>query len=389
MPSNVGELRCLFDIGLSDYSLVESAIKEMFLFMGARLDLLDDIMNNESERNRLLSEQKGINQQQQMLWELNSKPLVSETTLLYMKLVYEQARVHAMQSLMKLTDSYRLLTLRKTDEPIRALSRSRLYHNGQHGYSEAISSIVLYNAQRAVVRSYKNVQSCLQVESMQDAYHYWDLTNETHPSLFEKGLRTGKSGTISFELGINRDCANYHSARQPTYGHDQPHRNIDCYPLKETYYTSMGKVAIELLGGDDSLLPSGAANIRVRLMQVGSIISRRTATVSKSIFVRRKILNLPPADLGRQNIPTGKVQYESPCLPDIPSLTVESSIEKSQICPSPFSTYELNLGSGPDEALDPYLQSITTIRLHAMVKGLTDQGTMECCEPDQINTCHA
>ncbi len=137
-----------------------------------------------------------------------------------------------------------------------------------------------------------------------------------------------------------------------------------CAPNQVVFNSRMLAMGVELVGGDQSLLPAGRTAVSAFVHQIGRQTFRYTETITLSLNTAALFVPLQDAPL----VDGARLQMRSFC-----SLTSNpnSFIEKPLSCPSPFSSYLLKLGRASDPNLDKYLATVTHVLVHMQISSIS------------------
>lgn len=372
------EFGCLFGEQLDDLPRIERALDNYFILVSSRIEILARMVDIDIELRRLNIVAEGVENQKNQLEELRSEalPATGSDTLVLLSISFEAARMSVIETIEKLTESFSNIALRRMDEDILGYARERLSQNGAFGFSSATQFVNLRKLHIDVVDRFKTVRGCTKGRQLlTSAYYAFDITKENSPDLFMNGLRTGPNNRSTIVLDIEKDCAVYANSRPPLRGVDYTGTGSLCHPGVTNFNSRMISVALELLGGDQSLLPSRTFQVFSSIEQVG----RQGFHAKPGFYTHFNVepIHLPLGSLQLMSGGPSDVLYNPTCVVDGGLDTV--NLEEPRICPSPFSTYVLQIGLGEDAALHPFLASVDKIRFHARLVSHSNGRVAEVC----------
>ncbi len=355
------QLACVFSTdGWGTLPAVRAAFDRIFINAAARADLVDSIVDIDAEIVALGVERAGVYQQEAELAALAKNgrgALARAPTIDALTAKYESARESVLQALASLASSFKLVSLVEFNDIIADYARFRLNNNGI--VSVAAEHIELVKARVKLLRAFRNRAECLG-ELPDQRFFFWDMPiNNTVRGGVVEPLKSGPKQQFAFQLSWYSDCGMYGRTTPPV--RDLPNLKPPfCAPNRVVFNTRMLSMAVELIGGDKSLLPKWRTAVSAFVRQIGRQTFRHTQNSTQSLNTAALFVPLHdvPLDDGTQ------LEMRSFCSP---TTNVNSFVDKPRSCPSPFSTYMLRLGRASDAELDKYLATVTHVRVHLQV----------------------
>lgn len=359
------ELSCVFDADLSTFSDVEASFNQFFLQAQTRVDILAEMIDIDISLNTIRVQNNGIDRQRRELNQLSTNINSASRASVYDVLVdlYESARFEVLLATARLSASYSNLVLRPLDDGLRSYGRRRLEANG--GIQSDFLDLVQLRADTR--GAFASAGLCFYGPgSLADVRFYsFELSNETHPDLFQQGLRTGSDGRIPITLSINTDCALFDGSDPPELGQKRNVPRRQCVPNLTRFNARLLSMAVEFVGGNRELLSKRAQALRsVGVDQIGQHSYRASAKK----FV---LFEVPPLAFPLDDIPlrdtSGKISFSPVCGQQAGSFGVQTLALSPLTCPSPFATYLFQFGDSSNRGIDRFLRSVRKIRIHAEI----------------------
>mmetsp|Transcript_7330 Transcript_7330/g.22348 ORF Transcript_7330/g.22348 Transcript_7330/m.22348 type:complete len:1032 (-) Transcript_7330:84-3179(-) len=354
------QLACTFDAGPAAAPTLRASINRLFINSAARLDVLNSILDIDLERKQLKTMRESVEAQQEELERLrrNVGSLTSSRLLANLDDMYESARCNVIQLLTVLVASYERLLLVEVDKDIVRYGRNRLRENGVvPGGSDYLA---LAKLRQDIRRTFNTGKKCFSLSNPDVRYFYFDLTRENNPGFFARPLMTGRKNSRPFVLDIGYDCGNYGRTSRPGRRNKRTLRG--CRPNNQ-FNSRLLSMSVELIGGDQKLLPKDRSFLSAVVLQTGAQTFRRSQ--NQLVRFNTQPLTQPLADVPlRKNRGPKRPKFTRLC--KLPKSST-SFLKEPRVCPSPFTCYELQLGDEVTPELHKYLESVRAVRIHARV----------------------
>lgn len=373
---------CVLGEKLDDVPAVKTAFDNFFALTATRIDILSRMVDIDIELRRLSIVEEGVLAQKSSLQTLRTSIGVPTrgAVLAVLGSVYENTRLRVLETMERLANSYENIVLRDMKKLVRAFAVKQLSDNGVCGFDPAKQYSAVLKLHIDLKNAYQVAHRCTSGREIPSyAYYSYDITADDSPELFANGgPKMGDENGIAIKLDIENNCAFYGGDQPPKRGapNTLPSRPTTCFPNLSTYNARMTSIAVELIGGDQALLPPGKTTAFSTIDQVGA----QTFHASPGTF---KALQMTPLQfaLGFLSLKTGSstdIVYHNTCLLGRGGLTLVD-VDKPRVCPSPYSTYSLHIGHVKDATLGPYLASVKAIRIHTQLVTYLRRDTASIC----------
>ena len=373
------QFACLFGETLDDIPNLKSVFENYFILAGSRLGILGRMVDIDIELQRVNIIAEGVQAQKNQLARLRRDINVSSRSaaLVVLSISFEQARMSVVEITERLAHSYSNLVLRPMDEDVQRYARRRLGSNGASGVSSLAQYTNLVRLENQVKTRFRSAHGCTtRREIPSSGFYSFDLKEANSPELFSNPLKTGRNGRTTLVLDIQQNCAFYAHTRPATRGMAVANVRPFCIPNKVKFNARMVSMAVELLGGDESLLPQSRTRVFSSLEQVGS----QTFHAKPNLFTSFEVEPLQ-FSIGSIHLTGGvpsDISYHPTCENQDGGLT-RVNLDSPRVCPSPLSTYALQIGLVEEVGLHPYLETIKTIRIHTKLVSYTRASTATQC----------
>lgn len=374
-----GQIACLFGAKLEDIPTLRSAFDNFFILTGSRIDILSRMVDIDIELRQLRVSEEGIQSQKRALQHLEGE--IGRTSpsnlLVSLSISFEQARMQVIKNIERLASSYSNIALRPMSEDIQEYASRRLRGNGAFGFSSSVQYVNLARLEDDVKSRFNRAHGCTtKREIPAPAYFSFDLTQENSPAVFSGGIRTGPKNRTALVLDINDNCAFYANSRPATRGLEGTNPRSQCIPNKVKFNSRMVSISVELLGGDDSKLPSGWSSVFTNIEQVGFQSFNAKPGLLTGFEVEPLRIGMGSIRL-RSGGPSD-VLYNPTCTAEVGGLGTVN-LDSPRVCPSPFSTYFLQIGLSETAQIHEYLDTVSTIRIHTRLVSFCDERTARVC----------
>ncbi|KAK1869877.1 hypothetical protein I4F81_012342 [Pyropia yezoensis] len=363
------QIACAF--AADDFSTlpeVKAAFERLFINAQARVDLIDTILDIDVELAALTVEAASLTAQREELQRLirgGQGALARADAVEALQAQYEVARLGALEGLAATAASFKQVSLIDFGDVLAAFARRRLEANGV--LPVAVDMLALDAARATLFRVFRRTAVCLG-ELPDRRFFFFDVpVNPLNTSAVASGggpppvlLRSGAAVKFPFTLSFFGDCGAFGRTSPPTRNLPAGTTSNGCAPNRNRFNTRMVSMGVELLGGDDALLPPGRTAVAAFVDQVGRQTFRRSFVDIVSYDAASLLVPLADAPLA-----TGAPLALRPFCERRTSAV--SFLDTPRACPSPFSSYLLQLGRFPSAPLDSYLRTVQTVRVHALL----------------------
>ena len=272
--------------------------------------------------------------------------------------MYESARNEVLLLLYNLLASYERILLFPVDQDVVEFGAKRLRTNGV--VAPGGDFLDLAQLRFLIDDRFEDAQVCFNFGTPDVRFFYFSITRENTPTFFLRPLETGPKNRRAFALDIAQDCG----AFGRTFAPDRLDNSTNdlCRPNSQ-FNSRLLSLAVELVGGDESLLPEGRSFLTPIITQSGAQKYRKAP--QEIVSFDSSPVTDPLKDVPvRTNV--GETQ---PQFTDICSLALDRAafLGNPRTCSSPFSSYQLQLGSQEDPRVHPYLATVKEVRIHAKV----------------------
>lgn len=372
---------CVLGEKLEDLPAIKTAFDNFFTLTETRVNILSRMVDIDIELRKLKISEEGVLAQKSSLQVLRTSVGTRTTSnaVAILGVVFENARLRVLETMERLANSYEHIVLRDMQKVIKAYAEKQLSDNGVCGFDQSKLYSTVVKLHVDLKYAYQVAHRCMTSrESPSTAYYSFDITEMDSPELFAGGLRPGKDNEIALKLDIEKNCAFYAGNRPPSRGMSAPPLpQSACFPNQFTYNARMISIGLELVGGDEALLPPYAQSAFSIIDQVGA-----QSFHSKPGTFRKLDMSPLQIGLGFLSLTTkgssSDVVYHTTCPVGGAGLT-SVDLDAPRVCPSPFSTYSLKIGHIRDTSLDPYLASVKAIRIHTRLVAFSRRDTASVC----------
>ncbi len=354
------QLACVFSTDESKIlPAVRAAFDRIFINAAARADLIDAIVDIDAEIVALGVERAGVEQQAAELAALangSQVALARAPTIDALTAKYESVRESVLQALAS-PALFKFVSLVEFNDIIADYAQFRINNNGV--VLVALDHLELVETRKRLLGAFRDRAECF-AEISDQRFYFWDMPiNNTVLGGVVEPLRSGPDRPFAFQLSWYSDCGMYGLKAPP----NRTLANLElqlCEPNQIAFNSRMISMALQLVGGDDSLLPKNRPALPAYVHQIGRHTFRQTQDSIQSLDT--DALRVPLEDV---SLSAGTELKMTPFCS--PTTNLNSLVNKPLSCPSPFSTCLLSLEQAADPQLDKYLATVTHVRVHIRV----------------------
>lgn len=371
---------CVLGEKLEEVPSVQTAFDNFFTLTTTRVKILQRMVDIDIELKKLKISEEGAQRQKASLRQLRTSVGTSSrnTALAVLGVVLESAKMRVLETIERLAYSYENIVLRDMQKVIKDYATKQLSDNGVCGFDAAKQYASIVKLHADLKQAFRVAHKCMSSrETLSPTYYSFDITAEDSPEIFASGLKTGPDSRTALVLDIEKNCAIYGGNHPPSRGMPTvPTSTSSCFPNLFTYNARMVSISVELVGGDESKLPAGKSTTFAAIDQVG-------AQTFHSVPGSFKNLDIAPLQFTLGFLTLNKashrdIVYHPTCFIGGAGLTTVD-VDSPRVCPSPYSTYSLQLGHAKDVSLEPYLATVKIIRIHTRMVAFSRRDTASIC----------
>lgn len=372
---------CVLGEKLEDVPSIKSAFDNFFTLTETRINILSRMVDIDIELRKLKINEDGVLAQKASLQVLRTSvgTLSSSSAIAVLGVVFENARLRVLETIERLANSYEHIVLRDMEKVIKDYAKKQLSDNGLCGFDQSKLYSTVLKLHVDLKYAYQVAHRCMTSrEKPSTAYYSFDINEMDSPELFAGGLRPGKDNEIALNLDIEKNCAFFSGNSPPLRGMPaRPLPQSTCFPNRFTYNARMISIGVELVGGDETLLPPYAQSAFSIIDQVGAQSFHSKPGTYKKLDMSPLQIGLGFLSLTTKGS-SSDIIYHTTCSVGGGGLT-SMDLDAPRVCPSPFSTYSLKIGHIRDTSLDPYLASVKAIRIHTQLVAFSRSDTASVC----------
>lgn len=373
------QFSCVFGERLDEVPQVKTAFDSFFTLATTRVDILSRMVDVDIELRKLAVYEEGVNLQKEQLDGLRTAISSKRNFVITAATVtFEAARMKAIEIMERLSDSYGNIILKDLSNVFIKYAQKRLDNNGMYGQSASTQRSNLIRLEADLKKAFSVALSCATESAVPaKSYYSFDITRTDNPDIFANGVGTGPENTTALSLDINKDCAFYFGDKppSPSLSNAGVIQSV-CRPNAIKYNARIKSIAVEFIGGDESLLPAVKDSISATLEQTG----RQTFHTKPGQYTS---LEMAPLQFWLGYVPlrsggSSTISYHPTCYLGDGGLRAVN-LDSPRVCPSPFSSYTLQLGFGREPTVESYLSSVKAIRIHTFIVAYADRYTALRC----------
>lgn len=389
------QFSCLFGMDVEDVVELRNSVRHYFILAETRVVLLGKIRELDVQKQQIIVEKKEQEERTKDLKALqrkiDEKLLSKQEAFQSLLREFDLARAKVMDGMKQLAAVYLNLALKKVDESIKWYAQRSLEGNGVLDISDNNRYVSLEKVANELRNKIQSVHSCVSArETPTEGYYSFEIPRDDLPDGFRSGDDTGETKRCTLVLDIQKNCVVYQGSRAPKLIMDTDHHNLLDWLLgwlthsRSTpvckkhiqFNTRLTGMGIQFVGGDENRLPSNANNVPVYLKQIGmqSFLAKPDEFVQLEVEPLEISVGLVPLRTTEKN----EVQLNAVCSPSKEGL-LSLTLDKGRLCPSPYSTYLLQIGTTERPDLAPFLRTVQAVRIHTRLSSYAHNETATQC----------